>query len=153
MTSTTDALACECARSDEEVVRDRVEGWTVSTRTTDCDDVGCAECSDASGLWSTNDVSSRDFLASDTAVPCARTTGRPYVAWHYGDTAEEELSEWTLSLEVKVHSELVQDVDVSNIRERCSLEGASGVEIGVAVLYVPSSDGTAVLPMIASIHG
>src|SRR3989454_6687250 len=115
MTSATDALACECARSDEEVVRDRVEGWTVSTRTTDGDDVWCAECSDASGLWSTNDVSSRDFPASDTAVPCARTTSRPYVAWNYGDTAEEELSEWTLSLEVKVHSELVQDVDVSNV--------------------------------------
>jgi len=37
------------------------------------------------------------------------------VAWNYGDTAEEELSERTLSLEVKVHSELVQDVDVSNV--------------------------------------
>src|SRR5947208_8520443 len=115
MTSTTDALASECARSDEEVVRDRVEGWTVSTRTTDSDNVGCAECSDASGLWSTNDVSSRDFLASDTAVPSARTTSRPDVAWNYGDTAKEELSERTLSREVKVHSELVQDIDVSNV--------------------------------------
>ena len=102
MTGATDALACECARSDEEVVRDRVEGWTVRTCTTDSDDVWCAECSDASGLWSTNDVSSRDFFASDTAVPCARTTSRPDVAWNYGDTAEEELSERTLSLEVKV---------------------------------------------------
>src|SRR5256712_5172503 len=152
MTSATDALACECARSDEEVVCDRVEGWTVSTCTTDGDDVWCAECSDASVLWSTNDVSSRDILASNAAVPCARTTSRPDVAWHYGDTAEKELSERTLSLEVKVHRELVQDVNVSNIGERCCLEGACGVEVDVAVLYVPCCDRTSVLPMVTAVQ-
>ena len=68
MTSATDALACECARSDEEVVRDRVEGWTVSTRTTDGDDVGCAEYSDTSILWGTNDIRSRNIPASNTII-------------------------------------------------------------------------------------
>src|SRR5438876_9649546 len=131
---------------------DGVEGRAVSANTANGDNVGRAECSDASVLWSSDDVSSRDILASNAAVPSARTTSRPDVAWHYGDTAEEELSERTLSLEVKVHRELIQDVNVSNVRERCSLESACSVEVDVAVLYVPCCDRTRVLPVVTTVQ-
>src|SRR5438876_9958643 len=152
MTRTTDALASIWSRPYEEVVRHRVEGWAISTHTTDAGNAGCAEVSDASVLSSISNARACNVLAGHATVPSTGTTSRPNVAWHYGDTAEEELSERTLSLEVKVHRELIQDVNVSNVRERCSLESACSVEVDVAVLYVPCCDRTRVLPVVTTVQ-
>src|SRR5207247_4317167 len=81
-----------------------------------------------------------------------RATSRPDLAWHDGDAAQEELSERTLSLEVQVHSELVQHVDVSDASERGCLEGACGVEIDEAVLYVPRCDWSTIMPVVTTVQ-
>ena len=74
------------------------------------------------------------------------------MAWHDGDAAQEELSERTLSLEVQVHSELVQHVDVSDASERGCLEGACGVEIDEALLYVPRCDWSTIMPVVTTVQ-
>src|SRR6267143_6035727 len=152
MTRTTDALTSIRSRSYEEVVRDRVEGWTISTHTTDAGNAGCAEVSDASVLSSINNARACNVLAGHSIVPSTGTTSRPNVAWDYGDTPDEQFSEWTPSLEIQVKSKLVEDVHVSNVRERSRLERTSGVEIHEAVLYIPSRYRTTVLPVVAMVQ-
>jgi len=158
MASATDTLAGVWARSDEEVVRHRVEGWTVSTDTADSGNAGGAELPHASVFCNIDNTRARKILASQTAVPSARTAGRPAMAgddgyaWKRGYASNEQLSEGPPSFEVEVESELVQDIDVSNVSERRCLKRACGVEVHEAVLYIPSSDGTPVLPVVTAVQ-
>src|SRR5256885_15229781 len=102
MTSATDTLTSVRSRSDQEVVRHRIEGWIVSASTTNRDNAGGTKGSYASVLSGVDNTRSCNVLAGHFIVPRICPTGCPDVAWNYGDTAAEELSEWTLSLEVKV---------------------------------------------------
>ena len=70
------------------------------------------------------------------------------MAWNYGNATDKELSERTLSLQVKVQRELVNDVNVSNVRERCRLESARSIEVHEAVLDIPSCDRPAIVPVV-----
>src|SRR5438094_776787 len=137
MTCTTDALASIWSRSYEEVVRHRVEGWTISTHTTDAGNAGCAEVSDATVLGGINNARACNVLAGHAIVPSTGTTSRPNVAWDYGDTTDEQFSEWTLSLEIQVKSIFVKHIDVGDVGERGCLVSSCSVEIDEAVLHVP----------------
>src|SRR3989442_12874120 len=110
MTRATDSLASVWSRSSQEVVRHRVEDRTVSTHPTHHSDVGCTEESYAIVLRSVHYVCARSVLACHTSVPGARTTSRPNMARDDGEAADEELVEWTLSLEIRVEGILIKHV-------------------------------------------
>src|SRR5207247_2369288 len=116
-----DTLASEWSRSNQEVIRHGIEDRTVSTHPTHSRDTGCTETSYAIVLRITYDTGSCNVLASHTAVPGTCSTGRPDMARDYGDASDEELSEWTLSLEIQVESIFVKHVDVRDVGERCRL--------------------------------
>src|SRR5438876_10103166 len=152
MTRTTDALASIWSGPYEEVVRHLVESWTISTHTTDAGNAGCAEVSDASVLSSISNARACNVLAGHATVPSTGTTSRPNMAWDYGDTTDEQFSERTRGLEIQVKSKLVDDVDVSNVRERGRLERTSSVEVHVAVLHVPRSYRSTVMPLVDAVQ-
>ena len=152
MTCSTDTLARVWARSNQEVVRHGIEDWTVSTCAANGHDAGCSEGSYTRVLCSIDNIRACNVLPEHAAVPSARTTSRPDMAWDYSDATDEQLSERTLSLQVQVQSELVYHIDVSNVGERCCLERACSVKVGEAVLYVPRCDRTSVLPMVGTVQ-
>ena len=73
-------------------------------------------------------------------------------AWKCGYASNEQLGEGPPSLEIEVESELVQDIDMSNISERRCLKRACSVEIHEAVLYIPCCDRTTVLPVVSTVE-